>query len=375
MSPASPSVARRVRMARVREAMASAGIESLLCSLGADLPWLTGYGAMPLERLTMLVVPADAEAVLVVPELEAPRVPHDDSLFSLRPWRESEDPVSVVASLVGKRRFLAVSDRTWAVHLLAIERALSGARFVPASRVTSPLRSVKDTAEIAALQAAGEAADEVAAALFAGEIALVGRSESEVSRELGERLVAAGHRKVNFAIVGSGPNSASPHHEPGGRVIQLGEPVVCDFGGTYYLGDTVGYCSDTTRTVFTGEPPAEFSELYAVLEEAQAKALASAVVGAPCERVDATGREVIAAAGYGEYFIHRIGHGIGIEEHEDPYMVAGNSEPVRSGHAFSVEPGIYIPGRFGARIEDIAVASVAGPIACNVSDHFLHVVA
>ncbi len=355
--------------------MAAAGVDALLCSLGADLPWLTGYEAMPLERLTMLVLPADGPATLVVPELEAPRVAHDEALFALQPWKEGEDPVALVASLVGSRRRLAVSDRAWAVHLLALERQLAGASFLPASSVTSPLRSVKDAAEIAALQAAGVAADEVAAALFAGEIRLVGRKESEVAKEIGERLVAAGHRKVNFAIVGSGPNSASPHHEPGERVIAEKEAVVCDFGGTYYLDDTVGYCSDTTRTVFTGEPDPQFRELYEVLREAQGKALASAVVGASCESVDAAGRQVIEAAGFGEYFIHRIGHGIGIEEHEDPYMVAGNSEPLAPGHAFSVEPGIYIPGRFGARIEDIAVASEAGPIACNASDHSLHVVA
>lgn len=370
-----PLLARAGRLARTRDAMREAGVDVLLLSLGADMPWLIGYEAMPLERITMLVLPADDDATLVVPALEAPRVAHDARLFSLRPWSESEDPIAVIADLVGSRVEMGISDRTWATSLLALQHALPGRRFRPASAVTSALRSVKDPGEIAALRAAGAAADRVADALLGGEIQLIGRREADVSEEIGRRLIAEGHNKVNFAIVGSGPNSASPHHEPGERVIGVGEPVVCDFGGTLRLGDTVGYCSDTTRTVFTGEPPAEFSELYAVLEEAQAKALASAVVGAPCERVDATGREVIAAAGYGEYFIHRIGHGIGIEEHEDPYMVAGNSEPVRSGHAFSVEPGIYIPGRFGARIEDIAVASVAGPIACNVSDHFLHVVA
>ncbi|MHB8457447.1 MAG: aminopeptidase P family protein [Acidimicrobiales bacterium] len=362
-------------MSRVRDAMRAGGIEALLLSLGADLPWLSGYEAMPLERITMLVLPVDDEATLVVPALEAPRVAHDSRLFALRPWRESEDPVRLITSLIGGRTRLAVSDRAWATHLLSLQQQLHKASFTPAGRVTSPLRSVKDAAEVAAIKAAGAAADRVADALLSGEIALVGRREADVSKEIGERLVTEGHRRVNFAIVGSGPNSASPHHEPGDRVIREGEAVVCDFGGTYYLDDTVGYCSDITRTVFTGEVDPEFAELYSVLEAAQQQAVASAVVGETCESVDAVGRNVIEAAGYGESFIHRIGHGIGIEEHEDPYMVVGNTERITPGHAFSVEPGIYLEGRFGARIEDIVVASDSGPITCNSADHSLHIVA
>jgi Xaa-Pro aminopeptidase len=369
-----PVLARGERFSRTRDAMRAARIDALLLSLGADLPWLTGYEAMPLERITMLVLPADDEATLVVPALEAPRVAHDERLFAMRPWRETEDPISVIADLVGGRTQLGVSDRSWAVHLLALQQILSVATFRPASEVTSPLRSVKDAAEMAALHAAGAAADRVAAALIGGEIPLIGRSEAAVSKELAERLVAEGHCKVNFAIVGSGPNSASPHHEPGSRVIGRGEPVVCDFGGTLRLSDTVGYCSDITRTVVTGEPDPEFAALYAVLEKAQAVAADAAVVGTACEAVDAAGRDPIAEAGYGDAFIHRIGHGIGIEEHEDPYLVAGNASRLVAGNAFSVEPGIYLVGRFGARIEDILVATDDGPLRCNVVDHSLHVV-
>jgi len=369
-----PVLARGERLARTRDAMRAADVDVLLLSLGADLPWLTGYEAMPLERITMLVLPADDEATLVVPALEAPRVPHDARLFALRPWRETEDPISIIADLVGSRSELAVSDRAWAVHLLALQATLPGAKIRPASDVTAPLRAVKDAAEIAALRAAGAAADRVAAALLGGEIPLMGRREAEVSRELGRRLVAEGHAKVNFAIVGSGPNSASPHHEPGDRVIEPGDVVVCDFGGALRLDDTVGYCSDITRTVVTGEPDPAFSALYAVLESAQALAVASAVIGAPCEAVDAAGRRTIAEAGYGEAFIHRIGHGIGIEEHEDPYLVEGNATPLVAGNAFSVEPGIYLAGRFGARIEDIVIATGSGPLLCNSADHSLHVV-
>jgi Xaa-Pro aminopeptidase len=349
--------------------MRELGVDALLLSLGADLPWLTGYEAMPLERLTMLVLPADADATLVVPRLEAPRVEPDDEVFTVRPWHETEDPVALVATLVGSRPKLAIGDRTWATFLVGLQRELPGASWDRASVVTGPLRAVKDRTEVDALRAASAAADRVATQLLAGDIALVGRTEAEVSAEIGRRLRAEGHQKVNFAIVGSGPNAASPHHEPGRRVIGAAESVVCDFGGTMD-----GYCSDITRTVFTGAPPAEFAELYAVLQDAQAAAVTAATVGTPCEDVDAVARRRITDGGYGAQFIHRTGHGIGLEEHEDPYIVAGNAVPLESGHAFSVEPGIYVDGRWGARIEDIVVASVAAPEPLNRVDHDLHVV-
>ena len=357
-------------MDRVRARMADVGVDALLLSLGADLPWLTGYEAMPLERLTMLVLPADGDPpTLVVPRLEAPRVEEQGDLFAVRPWGETEDPVAVVAGLVGARRRLAISDRAWATFLIGLQSAIPDASWQRSSVVTSPLRAVKDDAEVAALRAAADAADRVAAQLLGGEIPLVGRREAEVSADLGRRLRAEGHDRVNFAIVGSGPNAASPHHEPGERVIGAGEAVVCDFGGTMD-----GYCSDITRTVFTGAPPAEFRELYDVLQAAQAAAVEAARVGTPCEDVDAAARRPITEAGFGEQFIHRTGHGIGLEEHEDPYLVSGNLAPLEPGHAFSIEPGIYLSGRFGARIEDIVVASPSGPEALNRASHDLHVV-
>jgi len=305
-----------------------------------------------------------------VPRLEAPRVAPEADVFTLRPYAEGEDPVALVVGLVGAAGSLAVSDRTWATYVLALGDALPGRSWRVASSVTGPLRAVKDDAEVAALVAASAAADGVAASLLGGEIALVGRTEKEVSDDLGRRLVAEGHQKVNFAIVGSGPNSASPHHEPGPRVIGPGEAVVCDFGGTLD-----GYCSDTTRTVWTAtEPDAEFTVLYRLLQDAQAASVRSAVIGVACEAVDVAARAPITAGGYGDAFIHRTGHGIGMEEHEDPYMVAGNGTALVAGHAFSVEPGIYLAGRFGARIEDIVVATSAGPRPLNTSSHDLTVI-
>ncbi|MDQ3570602.1 MAG: Xaa-Pro peptidase family protein [Actinomycetota bacterium] len=357
------------RLGRVRARMSDLGVDVLLLSLGADLPWVTGYEAMPLERLTMLVLPADGDPTLVVPALEAPRVTEDPAAFSLRPWSETEDPVAIVATLVGSRRRLAVSDRTWAMFVLALQLRLPDATWRRASEVTGPLRAVKDQAEIEALRRAGAAADRVAAQLMAGDVPLIGRSEAEVSADLGRRLRAEGHERVNFAIVGSGPNSASPHHEAGPRRIGAGEAVVCDFGGALD-----GYCSDITRTVFTGDPPVEFSDLYAVLQRAQAAAVAAATAGTPCEAVDGVARGIIDEAGFGPYFIHRTGHGIGLEEHEDPYLVSGNTDPLVAGNAFSVEPGIYLAGRWGARIEDIVVAADSGPQALNTVSHDLALV-
>ncbi len=366
-------VARRDRLNRVRAAMVEADVDVLVLSLGADLPWLSGYEAMPLERPTALVLPKDGEATLFVPELEAPRVRHDHGAYTLRPWRESEDAVALIADCVGTAARVGISDRAWAGLLLGLQALLPHARFERASSVTGPIRAVKDSAEIAALRAAGAAADRVAGALLAGEIPLLGRREDEVSAEIGARLVAEGHSRVNFAIVGSGPNAASPHHEPGGRRIAARDAVVCDFGGTFSLHGDVGYCSDTTRTVVVGEAPARFAELYEVLQAAQQIAVEAVRPGIAAEEIDRAGRAVMADAGFGEAFIHRIGHGIGIEEHEDPYVVAGNATVLVPGHAFSVEPGIYLAGDTGARIEDIVVVTESGYLACNESPHGLTV--
>lgn len=362
-------------MARVKEAMEAQGFDALLLSLGADLPWLTGYAAMPLERLTMLVLPTvDLQAVLVVPELEAPRVVPVPEVFSVRAWSETEDAVGIVSALVkqatGTAPRLAVSDRSWASVLLRLQLSLPAAQWRAASEVTAPLRAVKDKGELVALGKAAAAADRVATSLLRGEIELVGRTERQVSAELTRRLLAEGHERVDFAIVASGPNSASPHHEPTGRVIEPGEAVVCDFGGP--MG---GYCSDITRTVFTGPPSPELERIYHVVAEAEAAGVrAAANLGTPCSEVDSAARQVISEAGFGPYFIHRTGHGIGLEGHEGPYMVEGNATPLAAGHVFSIEPGIYIPGRYGVRIEDIVAATGDGPVLLNQASRALTIV-
>lgn len=357
------------RLARVRTRMTDMAIDALLLSVGADLPWLCGYQAMPLERLTMLVVPAKEEPTLLVPRLEAPRVEERPDLFKLAVWNETDDPIALVGGLIGPRITMAIGDHTWSKFLLALQDELPARRWLPASMITGPLRAAKDAAEIDALTRAAAAADRVANAIHSGDIALVGRTEHEVAGDIGRRLVAEGHDRVAFVIVASGPNSASPHHEPGDRVIGRDEMVVCDFGGVLD-----GYCSDITRTVVTGEPTPEMQEMYAVVAEAHAAGVSAATIGTPCGEVDAAARDVIADAGFGEFFTHRTGHGIGRDVHEDPYLVEGNKTLLEPGNAFSVEPGIYLPGRFGARLEDIVVATEDGPMALNGADHSLIVV-
>jgi Xaa-Pro aminopeptidase len=356
------------RLARARERMADREVDVVLLSVGAELPYLIGYEAMPLERLTMLVLPREGDARLVIPRLEVPRAADAQALVELVAWEETDDPVAIVARLAGGAARAAIGDRTWARFVLALQGALPGTAFVSASPLLAPLRMVKDAAEAASLRAAAQAVDRVATEMRDRPFA--GRTELDVHHELVERMLALGHERANFAIVAAGEHAASPHHEPSpDRVIRPGDIVLCDFGGSMR-----GYCSDITRMFHVGDPPAEVADLYAVLVEAQEAGVRAAVIGTPCQEVDAAARRVIAAAGHGEHFVHRTGHGIGLDAHEDPYLVAGNHEPIAAGHAFSVEPGIYLPGRYGMRLEDIVLATPAGPERLNVAARDLAVV-
>jgi len=376
--PAIPAVRYGERIARARAGARARGLDALLVGVGPDLLYLAGYPAMPLERLTMLVVPVEGPVTLVVPRLEAaparacPAAAAGHAVIAT--WEETDDPVAMVRGLLpAVPARLGVSDRLWALHLLRLQAALPDAVFEPASLVLRELRMVKDADEVALLRLAAQAADRVIHEVAHGR--LVGRTEADVAGEVRERLVAEGHDRADFAIVGSGANSASPHHEASDRVIQPGEPIVLDIGGP--LG---GYGSDITRMVWvTGGdaacgPDDEFLRLYAVLRAAQAEATHAVRPGVAAERIDLVARELIAAAGHGAHFIHRTGHGIGLEGHEDPYIVAGNGEELRPGMAFSVEPGIYLEGRYGARIEDIVVCGEDGPIVLNEAPHELLVV-
>ncbi|MFP5343763.1 MAG: M24 family metallopeptidase [Candidatus Limnocylindria bacterium] len=368
------------RLARAATAAAAAGLDALLIGVGSDLRYLTGYAAMPLERLTLLVVPASAAPYLVVPRLELGAAEAGvRPAIELRTWGETDDPYRL--ALDGIRgagtAAVAVSDTMLAMHVLRLQEGLAAAgAAVPmqlASAVLRDLRMVKDADEIALLRLAAQAADRVVASIAAGR--LVGRTEADVARDVRERLIAEGHEEAHFAIVGSGPNSASPHHDASERVIRAGEPIVLDIGGTLD-----GYGSDITRTLWvTGGDPARgpderFRHLFGVLDAAQAAGTRAVRPGVRCEGVDQAARAIIDDEGYGEAFFHRTGHGIGLDGHEDPYLVAGNDLPLAEGMAFSVEPGIYLPGEYGARIEDIVVCGPDGPIVLNRAPRELWVV-
>ena len=361
--PAIPPARFAKRLERAGDVAGDTGLDALFIGAGADLRYLTGYEAMPLERLTMLIVTPGRPPWIIVPRLErAAAMAGLRTSIEVVTWDETDDPYAL-ANGSGHRR-VAVSDTMPATHLLRLQVAAPAVTFSLASAVLGDLRMVKDRDEVALLRLAAQAADRVVAAIASGP--LVGRTEADVAQEVRDRLVAEGHDRAMFAIVASGPNSASPHHEASDRVIAPGEPIVLDIGGT--VG---GYGSDVTRTLWvTGGDPAmgpdePFRHLYAVLHHAHGAATAAVRPGVPCEAIDAAAREPITAEGYGEQFIHRTGHGIGLEAHEDPYLVEGNTRGLAEGMAFSVEPGIYLPDTYGARIEDIVVCGPDGPIVLN----------
>jgi Xaa-Pro aminopeptidase len=346
--------AERLRLAAA--ATGAAGLGALLLTPGPDLRYVTGYDAQQLERLTCLVLPAGGDPFLVVPRLELPAAQASPAgAFGLEmiPWDETDDPYELVARRLGPVSSVGLADRMWAMMVLRFRAALPAARQGLASVALRDLRSRKSPAEVAALREAGAAIDRVHAAV-PGWLR-PGRTELEVAADVAAAITSEGHARTDFVIIASGPNAASPHHEPSGRVLQPGDAVVVDIGGTM----PSGYCSDCTRVYAIGNPPAEFTAYYQVLRDAQEAACAAVRPGVSAEAVDAAARTPITQAGYGPEFVHRTGHGIGLETHEDPYIVAGNAEPLAPGMAFSVEPGIY-PGPHGARIEDIVVCTEQG---------------
>jgi Xaa-Pro aminopeptidase len=372
------------RRDRAGEAALATGAAAVLVGVGPDLEWLTGYAAVGHERLNLLILAPRREPVFLGPRLErgaaeaAPGI--GGGAMRLETWEEHDDPYVRAAALVGavapemagQARQLLVSDGLRAAFVLGLQRVLASARWGLASTVLAPLRRVKDAEEIALLRDAAEAADRVMEAVAASP--LIGRREAEVAAEVRRRLVDEGHDTAEFAIVASGPNSASPHHDPGDRIIGPGEPLLLDIGGRRR-----GYCSDTTRTYWIGggsgaSPDPGFAAIHSLTVRAQAAGRAAARPGATFSAIDAAAREVITAGGHGPSFFHRLGHGIGLEVHEDPYVIHGHHEPAVVGDAFSIEPGIYLEGRYGVRIEDIVVCTAVGSDSLNSSPRDLRVI-
>lgn len=357
------------RVRRAAEEAGRQGFSALVVAPSPDLRYLCGYEPMPLERPTLLVLRPDADPVMLVPELERPLAAGSPGgrAFQLVGWSDGDDPYDAAARLLPSQGRVGIGDRTWASHLIGLQAAVPGAAFEPASPVLGRLRAAKDADELAALRRAGRAADETFRQIL--RTRFEGRREEEIAADLAEMLVTNGHARADFTIVASGPNAASPHHEPSGRTILPRDAVVMDFGGE--LG---GYFSDISRTVVVGEEPDGFREVYDLVHDAQEAAFRAVRAGTLAGEIDAVAREMIEGAGYGERFIHRTGHGIGLEVHEDPYLVRGNDFELTPGVTFSIEPGIYLPGRFGVRIEDIVAVTAEGAERLNRSTRELQIV-
>ena len=359
------------RLLRVAAEAATRGVGALLVTPSADYEYLLGYRAPALERLTCLILPAEGVPALILPRLEEPLARHNIGALAdgieIVPWEETDDPFRLVkARLPGALR-VGLQDQMWSRFVLRLRALLDPAELVDASPAIGAVRRIKQPEEVDRLRAVASAADEAMLAITAERLS--GRTEAEVSRRIFELLLSAGHDSAEFAIVGSGPNSASPHHEAGDRVIEAGDAIVLDIGGV-----RAAYCSDTTRTAFVGEPPADFAAMYEVLRMAQAAACEAVAPGVLARDVDHAARRIIDEAGYGDAFMHRTGHGIGMETHEEPYIVASNDERLVAGHAFSIEPGIYIADHWGARIEDIVVCNESGGERLNTNSTELYLV-
>ena len=358
------------RMRRAAGDAASAGLDGLLVTPGPELVWLTGYRPTAIaERLTALVLAPEQEPTLLVPTLERPDAEAAVGAPSLAivDWADGEDPFARAAAYVREDAVMGISDSAWAMHLLGLQDALPGSSYRSLTQSLPMLRAVKDSNELARLAAAGAAADATYERILG--VRFAGRKETDVAADLARLLRELGHEQVDFTVVGSGPNGANPHHEAGDRTIQVGDAVVLDFGGLMY-----GYGSDTSRTVSVGEPSALVREVHEIVRLAQQAGVEAVRPGVACQEIDRAARRVITDAGYGEQFIHRTGHGIGTTTHEPPYMIEGEEQPLVPGMCFSVEPGIYLAGQFGVRIEDIVTVTDSGGRRFNSTGRDLRIV-
>jgi Xaa-Pro aminopeptidase len=358
------------RMSRAVADATDAGLDGLLVTPGPDLVWLTGYQPTAItERLTVLVLAPGRQPTLLVPTLERPDAESAVGApgLSIVDWMDGEDPFARASALIPAHATMGIADSAWAMHLLGLQHALPESSYRSLTQALPMLRAVKDAKELARLAAAGAAADAVYEQILG--VRFVGRKETDVAADLARLLREFGHEQVDFTVVGSGPNGANPHHEAGDRTIEVGDAIVLDFGGLMH-----GYGSDTSRTVCVGEPSALIREVHEVVRAAQQAGVEAVRPGVACQEIDRAARKVITDAGYGERFIHRTGHGIGTTTHEPPYMIEGEEQPLVPGMCFSVEPGIYLPGEFGVRIEDIVTVTEEGGRRLNNTERALMVV-
>ncbi len=348
------------RIARLQRELVESSVDVALFGPSADLLYLTGFDAHLSERLNLLVAPANGKPSLVVPTLEAPLVGDASRLVSIHSWADHEDAAALAATVIGdvSGKKIAVGNQLWTAFLLRLQSHLAGASWVEAGPIIRPLRIIKDGAEIDALAEVSRLTDEAWEEFIEGP-AISGLTEVQALKRLTDLTERRGLSKM-WGICGSGPNAASPHHQTGNRVIEEGDSVIFDWGGNLN-----GYNSDVTRTVFVGQPTEEFKKVYQIVRDANQATFEAVKPGVPLEVLDRVARKLIADAGYGEAFLHRVGHGLGLEIHEEPYLVEGNTLPLQAGMTFSDEPGIYLAGNLGVRIEDTIVCTADGGSRLN----------
>ncbi len=356
------------RTTECQAALAELDADAVVLSPGPNLYYLTGFWTHPEERHLLCFVTPD-DAAFVVPELYEAQIRGASWVEDLRTWADDDDPTGLVEETIADLTIPAdgqvlVDDRMWAQFTLDLRATLPEAEFGLASEVLTDLRIRKDEAELKRLREVAAITDEVSRRIRAMGGDAIGLTERELAAEIRTRLEERGGEEPSFeTIVGSGPNGAMPHHTHGDRTIERGDPVVLDFGAWMDR-----YPSDQTRTVvFAGDPPPGFEDAFAAVREAQAAGVAAVEPGVEAGAVDRAAREVIEERGYGEQFIHRTGHGVGLDVHEPPYIVADSDRRLEPGMVFSVEPGVYLDGEFGIRIEDLVVVTETGVERLNDS--------
>jgi Xaa-Pro aminopeptidase len=356
------------RLRRAQAEMAQQNIDLFVVGASADLRYLIGYEGHESERMSVLVLPRDGAPHYVVPGLEAPLLDEQRDLLQIVSWEETKDPAAKVAAVAGAAGLgtIAAGDELWSVFTLRLQRAMPRARWTEGGQLLRPLRMIKDEREIELLAEAARRTDESWEEFLT--LSITGLTEWDVRDRLMGLLAERGLQPV-FCNVGSGSNGASPHQTASDRVIGPSDAVVCDWGGTLE-----GYNSDVTRTAHVGEPSPEFVRAYEAVLAANQAAFEAVRPGVPCQEIDRAARRLLTDAGYGDAFIHRTGHGLGLSLHEEPYLVEGNALPLAEGMVFSDEPGVYFPGQFGIRIEDTVVCTAEGGRRLNEATRELRVI-
>jgi Xaa-Pro dipeptidase len=352
------------KIQQVQQFLKEKGIGAQFVAAVPNFAYLLGVRPLALERLTLLSIPQTGKPRLIVPKLSAMEFEPFASFLEVHSWADGEDPLALVqeeANRLPQNQPIALDHGVSARVVLALNRQLPQLGLYVSEEAISALRSLKDAEETRLMLEIGAIAD--LALKEAIGVCRVGNTEMDIAATLITTLLHYGaEADPAMPIVASGPNGAEPHHSTGNRRLVRGDSVVIDFGARRN-----NYYSDMTRTVHIGSPDPEFLTVYEVVRAAQAKALAMVRPGVQLGKLDAAARDHITQAGYGPYFTHRLGHGLGVDVHEEPYLYSSNNEPVRVGMCFSIEPGIYLPGRFGVRIEDCVVVQENGPL---VLTHF-----